>query len=293
MPTVSDFYEDNKGYPKGLAAKLGASTQDDLIARYADAFEQNRAVVGYYVQDEPAADKVAGTFHQYQIIKASDPAGFNLVALDRPRDVRFWKDAVDVVGVDPYPLWLPEDNYIGEVGDWTRKAVNAVHGSRPVWTIIQFFQADAMSSWPTEQQLYDMSWMAIAEGASGVFYWSHGIRALAWVRDPLQHAALYQELVNVTKEIKDLEPVLLRPDTQVLIAPPSQKIVTRAKIGADGARYLIAYNQDSGAAPVRFVLQSPAQSVTVRRGMVKLGIKDGTTFDDVFKGYEAKVYEIR
>ncbi len=150
-----------------------------------------------------------------------------------------------------------------------------------------------MSSWPTEQQLHDMSWMAIAEGASGVFYWSHGIRALGWVRDPIEHAALYRELINVTKEIKDLEVVLLGSDTQVLTAKPSQDIVTREKTGADGARYVIAYNQGSDAAPARFVLQSPARSVTVRRGMVKIEIKDGTTFDDQFAGYEAKVYEIR
>ena len=279
--------------PKGLAAKLGASTQDELIARYASALADNRAIAGYYVQDEPEVDRVARTFHQYQIIKANDPAGFNFVVLDHPRDVQFWKDAVDVAGVGPYPVWLPDDNSIGEVGDWTRTAVEAVHASRPVWTVIQFFQADAVASWPTEQQLHDMSWMAIAEGASGVFYWSNGVRALAWVRDPVQKAALWGSLVRVTKSIKDLEPVLLRPDAQVLNGKPSKDIVTREKTGADGSRYLIAYNHSSDPTPVRFVLQSPAQSVTVRRGMAKIEIKDGDTFEDKFEGYEAKVYEIR
>jgi hypothetical protein len=293
LPTVNDFYQDSKLYPKGTAAELGAATQDELVARYAGALEENRAIVGYYVQDEPAADKVEPTFHQYQVIKANDPAGFNLIALDRPHDVQFWKDAVDVVGVDPYPLWLPVDNDIGEVGDWTRTAVNAVHGSRPVWTIIQFFQADAMSSWPTEQQLHDMTWMAIAEGASGVFYWSHGMRGLGWVRNPAKHAALWDSLVRVTKEIKDLEPVLLSPDAQVLSARPSRYIVTREKTGADGSRYVIAYNQTNSEASAHFVLQSPGQSVTVRRGMIRLELKDGTTFDDQFNPYEAKVYEIR
>jgi hypothetical protein len=293
LPSVNNFYEDARWYPRGLAGKLGASTQDDFTARYASALEENRAIVGYYVQDEPTVDEVARTFHQYQIIKANDPAGFNLAVLDRPRDVQFWKDAVDVVGVDPYPVWLPVENYIAEVGDWTRMAVQAVHASRPVWTVIQFYQATAIASWPTEQQLHDMSWMAIAEGASGVFYWSHGMRALGWVRDPAEKAALLGSLVRVTKEIKDLEPVLLRPDTQVLTAKPSQDIVTREKSGADGARYVIAYNHGSAAALARFVLQSPAQSVTVRRGMVKIEIKDGKTFEDEFAGYEAKVYEIR
>ena len=241
----------------------------------------------------PAADKVESTFHQYQVIKANDPAGFNLIALDRPHDARFWKDAVDVVGVDPYPLWLPVDNDIGEVGDWTRTAVNAVHGSRPVWTIVQFFQADAMSSWPTEQQLHDMTWMAIAEGASGVFYWSHGMRGLGWVRNPAKHAALWNSLVHVTKEIKDLELVLLSPDAQVLSARPSRYIVTREKTGADSSRYVIAYNKTNSEASAHFVLQAPAQSVTVRRGTVRLEMKDATTFDDQFNPYEAKVYEIR
>jgi len=293
LPTVSNFYQDNRAYPKGLAAKLNATSQDEFIARYANAFASNRAVAGYYVQDEPTIDKVPRTFHQYQLIKDNDAGGFNLLALDRPRDAPSWRDAVDVLGVDPYPLWLPVDNYFGEVGDWTRMAVQAVHGSRPVWTVIQFFQADAMSTWPTEQQLHDMSWMAIAEGASGVFYWSHGTRGLGWVRNPAQHAALWGSLVRVSKEIKDLEPVLLRPDAQVLNGKPSEYIVTREKTGADGSRYLIAYNHSSAPASARFVLQSPAQSVTVRRGMVKIEIKDGYTFEDKFDAYEAKVYEIR
>jgi hypothetical protein len=293
LPTVNNFYEDSRGYPESVAAALGAATQDDFIARYVNALRGNRAIAGYYVQDEPAVDQVQRTFHQYQIIKANDSGGFNFLVLDHPLDLPFWKDSVDVLGVDPYPVWLPVENYIGEVGEWTRIAVQAVHASRPVWTVIQFYQADAISSWPTEQQLHDMSWMAIAEGATGVFYWSHGIRALAWVRNPAQRAALWGSLIRVTNEIKDLEPVLLRPDAQVLSAKPSEDIVTREKIGADGARYVIAYNRENNTTQARFVLQSPAQSVTVRRGMIKIEIKDGLTFEDQFAGYESKVYEIR
>jgi hypothetical protein len=293
LATVGNFYQDKRWYPKGLAASLGSSTQDDLIARYTHALAKDTGIAGYYVQDEPAVDQVARTFHQYEIIKANDPAGFTLAVLNNPGDAQFWKDAVDVVGVDPYPVWLPAGNEIAEVGDWTRMAVQAVHASRPVWTVIQFFRADAISSWPTEQELHDMSWMAITEGATGVFYWSHGAPALGWVRDPVERAALWGSLVRVTREIKDLEPVLLRPDTPVLAAMPSKDIVTREKTGADGARYVIAYNHGSAATPARFVLQSPAQSVTVRRGMVRIEIKDGKTFEDKFDGYEAKVYEIR
>ncbi len=293
LPDVSGFHTNDPSFPAGVAKEFGTNDPDELTTNYVSTFRSDPGVVGYYVQDEPTIASQPETFHQYSLIKASDPSGFNLAVLDRPRDAPSWTDAVDVVGVDPYPVWLPVDNYIGEVGEWTRMAVNAVHGSRPVWTVIQFFQADAVASWPTEQQLYDMTWMAIAEGASGVFYWSNGIRALAWVRDPVQKAALWGSLVRVTKSIKDLEPVLLRPDAQVLNGKPSKDIVTREKTGADGSRYVIAYNHSSDPTSARFVLQSPAQSVTVRRGMAKIEIKDGDTFEDHFEGYEAKVYEIR
>jgi len=293
LPDVGFFYTNNHNFPAGVAKEFGTENQDTLISDYVAALSSDPGVVGYYVGDEPAISRQPETFHQYSVIKAADLSGFNLAVLDTPLDLPFWKDSVDVLGVDPYPLWLPVGNYVAEVGDWTRMAVQAVHASRPVWTVIQFFQADAISSWPTEQQLHDMSWMAIAEGASGVFYWSHGTRALGWVKNPVEKAALYHELINVTTEIKDLEPVLLRPDTQILTAKPSQDIVTREKTGPDGARYVIAYNHGSVAAPARFVLQSPARSVTVRRGMVKIEIKDGKTFEDQFDGYEAKVYEIR
>jgi hypothetical protein len=293
LPDVAAFYTGLPAWPTGPPKEFGTENQDTLISDYVAALSSDPGVVGYYVGDEPAISRQPETFHQYSVIKAADPSGFNLVVLDTPLDLPFWKDSVDVLGVDPYPLWLPVGNYVAEVGDWTRMAVQAVHASRPVWTVIQFFQADAISSWPTEQQLHDMSWMAIAEGASGVFYWSHGTRALGWVKNPVEKAALYHELINVTTEIKDLEPILLRPDTQILTAKPSQDIVTREKTGPDGARYVIAYNHGSAAAPARFVLQSPARSVTVRRGMVKIEIKDGKTFEDQFDGYEAKVYEIR
>ena len=218
LPTVSNFYQDNRAYPKGLAAKLNVTSQDEFVARYANAFASNRTVAGYYVQDEPTIDKVPRTFHQYQLIKDNDAAGFNLAVLDRPHDVPSWKDAVDVVGVDPYPLWLPVDNYIGEVGDWTRMAVNAVHGSRPVWTVIQFFQADAMSTWPTEQQLHDMSWMAIAEGASGVFLL---VARHARTRMGAESSATCGALelaCQCEQRDQDLEPLLLSPTRKSLTA---------------------------------------------------------------------------
>ena len=105
-----------------------------------------------------------------------------------------------------------------------------------------------------------MSWMAIVEGATGLFYWEYGIRGLASVKDPVEHAALYQELIDVTTEIKSLEPVLLSPDATVITANSAAGTVfTKTKVGSDGSRYLFAYNYTASPVTAEFTLAQPAR----------------------------------
>ena len=75
------------------------------------------------------------------------------------------------------------------------------------------------------------------------------------MKDPVEHAALYQELINVTTEIKSLEPVLLSPDAPVLTANSAAGTVfTKTKVGADGSRYLFAYNYTAAPVTAEFTL---------------------------------------
>jgi Abnormal spindle-like microcephaly-assoc'd, ASPM-SPD-2-Hydin len=293
LPDVSYFYSSAKGYPTALANQLGAANQDQLIADFASALSSDTGVVGYYVQDEPPVTSQPETFHQYSLIKGSDPSGFNFAVIDNPRDLPYWKDSVDVIGVDPYPLILASGNDLAEVADWTRAAYQAGHGARPVWTVIQFFQLTSLAAWPTQQQLHDMSWMAIVEGATGLFYWSYGERALDWVKDPVEHAALYQELINVTTEIKSLEPVLLSPDAPVITAnSETGTVFTKTKIGADGTRYLFAYNYTASAVTAEFTLAQPAASIVDYDTGIITAPDTSTTFAGAFQPYQAHIFAV-
>jgi hypothetical protein len=293
LPTVNNFYTGKAAWPTHIAAYFGTSDQDQLIADYASYLAADPGVVGYYVQDEAARAMQEPTFHQYGIIKANDPSGFNLGVFNHVLDLPAWKDSVDVMGVDPYPLVAASDNDLAKVADWTRDAVQATHGARPVWTVIQFFRANTVSAWPTEQQLHDMSWMAIVEGATGLFYWSYGARALGYVRDPAEHQALYQELIDVTSEIKSLEPVLLSPDAPVLASNSlSGTIVTKTKDLGGGNRYLFAYNYSDSTATAQFTLDQPAASAIEYEDGTSLMSTPGTTFSATFDPYQARVIAI-
>jgi len=293
LPDVEGFYAGSSIWPAGPAKEFGTDDADTLTTDYVSAFTSNPGVVGYYVQDEPAIGVQPQTFHQYGLIKAADPAGFNYAVLNRPLDLPRWRDTVDVLGVDPYPIASASNNDLAEIADWTRAAYQAGDGARPVWTVIQFFQADLESVWPTQQQLHDMSWMAIVEGATGVFYWEYGLRGLYSVKNPAEHTALYQELIDVTSEIKSLEPVLLSPDAPVITANSQQGTVfTKTKIGADGTRYVFAYNYTGAPVSAEFTLAQPAASIIDYDTGIASAPDSSTTFPGAFQPYQAHIFLI-
>ena len=138
-----------------------------------------------------------------------------------------------------------------------------------------------------------MSWMAIVEGATGLFYWEYGLRGLYEVKDPVEHAALYQELINVTTEIKSLEPILLSPDAPVITANSAQGTVfTKTKVGADGTRYLFAYNYTASPVTAEFTLARPATSVLDYDTGISCAPETSTNFYGGFQPYQAHVFLI-
>ena len=293
LPDLQGFYTGNHAWPSQVAAEFGTNNANLLTTDYVSTLASDPGVVGYYVQDEPAITLQPATFRQYGLTKSSDPAGFNLAVLNRTLDLPAWKDTLDVLGVDAYPIFAANGNDLAEVADRTRAAYQAGHGARPVWTVVQFFQQNLESAWPTEQQLHDMSWMAIVEGATGLFYWEYGIRGLALVTDPVEHAALYQELIDVTTEIKSLEPVLLSPDAPVITTNSQSGVVfTKTKVAADGTRYLFAYNYTASPISAQFALVQPATSIVDYDTGVSIALDSSTTFSDTFQPYQARIFAI-
>jgi hypothetical protein len=291
LATVSAFFPEMRAYP-GWARKENIGP-DQLIGQYAKELTGNSRVVGYYTCDECASERQPRTFHQYGLIKQYDPASITFAVENYAKEFQFWRDTVDVLGIDPYVIGSrhPES----AVGDATRQVIAAVHGARPVWTVIQFFWMSRLSHFPTEQELHDMSWMAITEGAKGVFYWSYGLRGLDWGKgDPVLRQQRYDELVNVTRGISALEPALIAPDSPVLSANSASGIViTKEKNLKDATRYLISYNHSGDTVEARFTLRRPARAVSVDGENRSIAMdQGGFRFNDTYAPFQAHVYKI-
>ncbi len=284
-----------------------------------------QAVGGYYTADECTADMVAGVFQQYRRLKAKDPDSMTFGALLGSADLPLWRDALDVISTDPYPMYGAEPvggyNH-GVVADWTRLAVRAVQRNRPVMTVLQFFKFDASRSsqgrWPTLDEMRNHAYMAIIEGAKGLMWWSLGDNALDTVcRNATtwctQRTDLMSRLKSVVSELAALEPVLLAPSSTAwgggvssvrLNAPagtvfPASAIRTMVKHDdRTGKNYLFAYNTTpyynagvtTPSVTVQFTLPTTPQSITVYGE--NRTIPASATFSDTFGPFAAHVYEI-
>jgi hypothetical protein len=292
LATVGNFFPElKKGYPNWAREQgLGA---DEIAAQYSKDLAADPRVAGYYTCDECPSEWQPRTFRQYGVIKKNDPGSITFAVENYPNEFDYWRDTVDVLGVDPYVIGTLNPTSV--VGDKTRAVIGAVRGARPVWTVIQFFRTTMISHFPTEQELHDMSWMAIAEGARGVLYWSYGLRGLDWgKRDPVLRQQRYDELIQVAKEISALEPVLLTADGKVLSANSATgTVITKEKDLKDGSRYVISYNHSGDSIEARFTLRRPAKSVSVYgESRAVPASADGRGFKDSYAPFQAHVYKI-
>jgi len=262
---------------------------------------------GVYVADECRGDLAQDVFARRGRALEADPDGVTLGTLFGDASLPLWRDTLDLVATDPYALYgaEPAGGYpLTKVADWTRTARAAVQDSRPVLTVLQFFQFTSLGRWPTQEELRNMSYMAIVEGANGLMYWSLGTNALAYVCDgstpekspggseswcPFK-VEQFNRLKAVIQEIGGMQRPLAAEDRgDLLIANSNPSSVhTRVKWLANTA-YLVSSNVTGSQASATFTWASAPAAITVRGEKRSVTLEENR-FSDVFKPYEAHVY---
>jgi hypothetical protein len=252
---------------------------------------------GYYTVDECLASLVPGAFAQYDRLRRLDPGSMTFSTNFGNPDLILWRDAADIISTDPYPLYAapPAGGYNHRVvADWTARSREVVKDARPIMTVLQFFKFTSQGRWPTLQEMRNHAWMAIVEGARGLWWWSLGDNALrnvcsGWCAEKTGYMNNLKAVVN---EIAALEPVLLADDAPGALRTNSNPGAIRTKVKLHNGRgYLLAYNATNAQASATFTWNTAPGSVTVNAENRTLAAS-GSGFTDTFGPYQAHVYVI-
>jgi hypothetical protein len=283
-----------------------ASTGPDPL--YATSLGQHPGLGGWYLADECVPALADDVFADHRLLQERDPDGVNLGVFNS-RSLKPWLPALDVIGIDQYPMYgaEPAAGYpMGKVYEGATAVRQAVGDARPFWHVIQFFRFTSKGRWPTRGELRSMSYAAIVGGANGLFYWSLGAKALGYVCKPTsawcpERVEYFERLKSVFAELNGFGALSNEdlPSSALSVSDPALKV--RIKRGSAGAAryYAIVYNNSPESRPAVLKVTgslwgtTPVAVSTYGHGRAMKVESDGRSFTDSFEPWGVRVYEVR
>src|SRR5688572_10592490 len=236
----------------------------------------------------PTAEAAFAHYDSTRRRDASAVAVAVTAATDHPR----WRDAADIVAVDSQPMFGPEPagGYDHRaVAEATARSRTAVRDARPVVSVLPFVPLSSLGRWPTRAELRSHAYMAIVEGARGLWWSSLGAGRCGG--DCADQARHMDNLRSVVDELATLEPVLLADDAPAALAGHSNSnIKVKVKL-VNGQGFVLAYNASRSPQSATFTWSTAPGTVAVHAEDRAL-VAAGRSFSDTFAPFAAHVYVI-
>jgi hypothetical protein len=232
----------------------------------------------------------------YALLKQLDPKHpiwMNHAPRNSMEDLTRFATAADVVGCDIYPVPpylgghsdLP-DRSLTAVGEYTDRMQKSAPG-KPVWMVLQAFgwvdlgkdlseEAKRRGRRPTYIETRFMAYDAIAHGARGILYWG----SMCIEKD----SQLWTDLLKVTRELADLQPVLSAKDLPV---QPEVKVGPSWGSGAAGVRVLAKQAGDGGV--VYIIVNENGDQLNY--SLERVTAPNGAKFSDALDGRDFTVVD--
>lgn len=231
-------------------------------------------------------------FGHYDSARRRDASAVAVAVTAAAADLLRWRDAPDVVAVDSQPMFGPEPagGYDHRaVAEATARSRTAVRDARPIVSVLPFVPLSSLGRWPTRAELRSHAYMAIVEGARGLWWSSVGAGRCGG--DCADEARHMDNLRSVVDELATLEPVLLADDAPAALAGHSNSnIKVKVKL-VNGQGFVLAYNASRSPQSATFTWSSAPGTVWVHAEGRAL-VTAGRSFSDTFAPFAAHVYVI-
>ena len=197
------------------ASDKGTNHVRNAIRKFGD----HPSVLAWYIYDEKPTSMLPLLEARQRLVEELDPDHPTWCAQDIFSETRHYLGACDVFGGDPYPV---STRPVSAATDAMRIEQAALMGMRPIWQVVQAFGWNWISEAqakrqrrPSEPEMRNMAWQAIAGGARGLIFYSFGYLCREMERrEPVE--VLWPELKRIAAEIKKHERVLLFAESQAI-----------------------------------------------------------------------------
>lgn len=231
------------------------------------------------------ADKLRrGMLEGHRFLKKLDPhhpLWLNHAPRNSIEQLAAFNAAADITGCDIYPE--PEfkgghsdlaDRSLGSVGIYTERMQRGAPG-KPVFMVLQGFGWSDLRGKPKPGEKPEMprpsfdesrfmAFDAVVHGARGILYWgTHAIE---------KDSALWHDLMKLTRELADLQPVLSAPDS------PTQPAIKLAETWGSIDRGVVALAKSTEGATSLIIVNEWQEALEYSIGGLKF--EDGTVFKD-------------
>lgn len=181
------------------------------VMERARTMKDSPGLFAYYLCDEPALQQIPSLFANCRGIREVDSDHFIWGAINNRLYIHKYKEALDTYGIDIYPCQNYDD--FNAVHIVTYQARNLAMSLRANWGIPQIFDWSIYDMPnelpPTDDQLYNMVYQMIAEGANGLIFYDYS----EGKRGPQPWEPQWENLKSVVTDLKDnYVPIILSDD---------------------------------------------------------------------------------
>jgi hypothetical protein len=272
----------------GVGSKMEGFTdaqKRELLIREIKTFMDHPALLAWYISDEPTGNKISPETLEdiYKVVKETDPwHPVSIVFMAPFLSSKKFKDAVDIVMADPYPIPDLPASMVGEVAGNLKKTF---HGEKPVWIVPQAFGG---GEWwgrePSIQEIRSMTYQSVINGATGIQYFvRHGLNSFP------KSVSTWSECGRMALEIAEITPWLLSDEEANPAESFSKNITVTSKLH-NGQLIILAVNKinEPQSAEIRIdgIGNTRAKVIFENRSVsINYGI-----ISDIFPAFGSQVY---
>ena len=279
---VNSVWSWHKHRPKGVNSDEEAQA---YVERIVNERKDHPAILAWYCNDEISLEKFPQLLARQQLLERIDPGHPTWTVLYQFGEVRGYYPTFDVVGTDPYPI---PGSPIGNVAMWTRTTNDEVMGLKPMWQVPQAFAwADCRGPerkndrFPTREEMVNMSWQCVANGANGLVYWCY---RLLYQKGKFL-VDRWADICAAAASVKPYIPVILSDEEPPKVVGATEELSVRAW-RYQGDAYLAVVNNTRNPVKGELGLDADFGELATLQGAKDCSLKNARTVSVALDGLD-------